>query len=97
MYKVLVWNIRGAANVASMRRIKKLVRLHHISFLVLLEPMDDVNKLGSLTFSLGFSDYISSPNNKIWILWSSGFHAMTLSLTYQFLHLLVSHDDFIPT
>lgn len=59
--------------------------------------MADVNKLVSLKLSLGFSDFISSPNNKIVILCSSGFHVMTLSFTDQFLHLLVSHDDFIPT
>lgn len=45
MYKVLVWNIRGARGVASCRRLKKLVSLHSISFVVLLEPMADVNNL----------------------------------------------------
>lgn len=59
--------------------------------------MAGINSLENFKHSLGFFDYVFSSNNKIWILWTSGHHAMLLSSADQFVHMLVSHDAYIPT
>lgn len=96
MFKLLVWNICGAREVASCRHLKIFVRLHSISFVVIIEPRANVNNLELLKY-LGFFDFIFSPTNKIWILWKSGIHAMSLSSIELFCHLYISHDAFIAS
>lgn len=81
--------------ISSCRRLINLVRKNSIPFVVLLEPRASVNNLDSLKSFLGFNDFIASPNKKIWILWRSGFHAMSLSSSDQLSHLYVSHDEYI--
>lgn len=54
MINSMFWNVRGVANISTQRWLKKLIRLHSLSFLVLLEPMVVHNKLDDIRLKLGF-------------------------------------------
>lgn len=87
MIKGLIWNIRGVANTASVRRLRRLVRLHHPLFVVLIEPMVSSDRIQDLQTSLGFPHFLVSATNKIWLLYSSHCTIVSFIASQQYLHL----------
>lgn len=79
MISLLFWNIRGIANAASLRRLKKLCTLHSVSVLFLFEPFLSANPVDFLRVSLHFTGSFSSPQNEIWVLCCGGMVFMCLS------------------
>lgn len=67
MINGLFWNIRGIANRASLRRLEKLLHLHSVYFLVIIEPMANVARIDEIRLFLGFSSVLFMQNNKAWI------------------------------
>nr|XP_027067853.1 uncharacterized protein LOC113693523 [Coffea arabica] len=90
---MLVWNIRGIAGRASIRRLKKLLRLHSVTFLVIIEPMVDAGLLDDFTSRFGFHLRVCNSSNKIWVMWRSGFAVNVLVNNDQLIHMQVSHDS----
>lgn len=80
------WNVRGVANVATMRRLRKLIRLHSLSLLTLYEPMVDSSRLAEVKERLGFPHGVHSVSNKIWVLWKSNLVVTLLHQSGQLMH-----------
>lgn len=90
MISGLFWNVRGIGKKSSVRRLKKISRLHACSFIALFEPLVAENKGAALGQSLGFTAFVSSSNNKIWLLSRHGLHFNLLLSTDQLLHTQVT-------
>lgn len=89
--KALIWNVRGLSS--SCRRLRKLIRHHNLGLIALIEPFLQSNKLSAYAAKLRFSNFISSSNNKICLLWSSDFIISNASSNSQF---EVFQAEFIP-
>lgn len=61
----MFWNIRGVVNKASMRRLRKLCKLHSVSVLLLFEPMATFEHISHLSSYLQFPDFILYDNHKL--------------------------------
>ncbi|XP_027067398.1 uncharacterized protein [Coffea arabica] len=90
---MLVWNIRRIAGRASIRCLKKLLRLHSVTFLVIIEPMVDAGQLDDFTSRFGFHLGVCNSSNKIWVMWRSGFAVNVLVNNDQLIHMQVCHDS----
>lgn len=67
----LFWNARGIANATTRNVIKRLIKLHNIIFLAIIEPFTRSNlELYSRTLGLDFMG--SNENGKIWIFVEQG-------------------------
>ena len=97
MNNVLIWNIRGATNKSSVRRLRALLLLHHIAILVLLEPMAEASNIEVLCTKLSFDFCLLNSSNKIWVFWRSGFHFNVLYNSEQILHVMAGHDSWTET
>ena len=73
MINCLTWNMRGIADAASFRRLKRLVKVHKIHLLVILEPMVDNSKLLNFQLSLQFHGSCCNTAGKIWCFWMDSF------------------------
>src|SRR5436190_23681863 len=69
MINYLVWNIRGVENSSSLRRVRYLVKKHHLSLIALLEPKSTKSTVFELQRKLHMSDSISNDTGTIWIMW----------------------------
>lgn len=87
MIKGLIWNIRGVANTASLRRLRRLVRLHHPLFVVLIEPMVSTDRLSAIQSLLHFPNSLVSSTNKIWLLYSNHCSIIDFVVSEQYLHV----------
>ena len=97
MHNMLIWNSRGAANTASVRRLRALIQLHKIVVLVLLEPLAEASNIEVLRAKLSFDFCLFNSSNKIWMLWRSGFHFTVLYNSEQLLHVMAGHDNWTET
>lgn len=98
MFSALIWKIRGIGNNASKRRLRKLCRLHNFSLLVLIEPFISVQHISDLKYFFPFEDFLALDNNKIWVMWRSGFLGRQLTQSDQFLHMqfkFAGSSDFV--
>lgn len=93
MISCMFWNIRGVVNKASMRRLRKLCKLHSVSVLLLFEPMATFEHISHLSSYLQFPDFILSDNHKLCVLWRHDFRVLLQGQTDQFLHLQVDHSS----
>ena len=91
MINTFIWNIRGVARRASVRRLKKLIRMHSISFRVILESMLDSSQLDAVRIKFEFHLTVCNVVNKIWILWKPEFAVNVLANSEQFIHFAVTH------
>lgn len=71
MINTLFWNIRGISNISSMTRQKKLIQLHYVSFITIMEPMVGLDRLLFMHLQLGFDYAINNSCSSIWILGNS--------------------------
>ncbi|KAJ8766129.1 hypothetical protein K2173_021646 [Erythroxylum novogranatense] len=84
-----VWNVRGIGNLASIRRLKKLCRIHAISCIILLEPFIEAARITEIQSKLGFQYSFASDSNKIWFLCRNGITCSVVFQSSQLLHLKV--------
>lgn len=91
MIKFLIWNVHGIGNQVSIRRLKKLCRLHSLVTLVLIEPFISADRIVDIKSKLGFSECMAVDSNKIWVFWNSLFSFRLLSQFDQYAHLHGSH------
>lgn len=97
MIRQLIWNIRGVANNATLRRLKSLVRLHSISTLVLLEPLINSNKLDEYRIKLGFDVAFASPTGRIWLFCKSSVGIGFVDVSHeQVLHVELTYPGMDP-
>lgn len=90
MISGLYWNVRGIGKKSSVRRLKKISRLYSCSFVALFEPLVAENKRDAIMSSLGFSEFLCSYNNSIWLLSRHGLRFDLLLSTEQLLHTQVT-------
>ena len=68
MISGIFWNIRGVSKAPNLRRLIKLVRIHHVQFVVICEPKLDVAKLESIRLRLSFDYVFVNHSSDIWVL-----------------------------
>ncbi len=93
MITALVWNARGVGNRGTVRRLKKLVRLYSLSFVVVIEPFLDATRADSLRQNLGFDACLVSSSNKIWCFFRNGISGLLIEETNQLYHLRLTHNQ----
>lgn len=87
MINSLIWNIRGLP-------LRKLVRLHRLSLICVLEPFISVDRLEALRVRLGMDHALSSQSGKIWVFWSAPFSVELLHDMGKVIYYRVSHSFF---
>ncbi|MGV7989168.1 hypothetical protein PJP10_32870, partial [Mycobacterium kansasii] len=60
MDKILIWNVRGLANLATIRTVCRLIQEHNPFILVILEPMARDQKRAGIGLKLGFHSSFSN-------------------------------------
>lgn len=68
MINALIWNARGVGNPLTIHHLKRLVRCHSLSLLVLFEPFVENDRLDALKDKLHCSDFRLSNNKKICVM-----------------------------
>ncbi|XP_022866287.1 uncharacterized protein LOC111386089, partial [Olea europaea var. sylvestris] len=84
----IIWNVRGVASVDTYRRLKKLIQLHQIYLLVILEPLVLQYNFAYIRRNLHFYMGIQNESNKIWFFESRGLMLLIVDHP-QFLHVRV--------
>lgn len=79
MISGLIWNIYGMGGIASMQRLKKLIRLHSLVFVAIIEPFVFVDRLEEFQQRLGFPNLFVSPNNKIWLFSTNALSVVSIT------------------
>lgn len=97
MISGLFWNVRGVGNSSSLRRIKRLLRLHRFSLLALFEPMIPAARITDIQHQLHFDHCLFSHTNKIWQFWTNDLRVNLLDNSDQYLHaeILDAQDIFL--
>ncbi|CAI9102519.1 OLC1v1000801C1 [Oldenlandia corymbosa var. corymbosa] len=76
---------------ASQRRLRALVRIYRVGFLVILEPMLTIDKLDAIRREL-FSDFaFSSSTSKIWVFHNKFYTVNRLQVREQAMHFEVGY------
>ena len=88
MIRLLTWNAQGVGNISTLKRLKKLISMHNISLIILQEPL--ISTVSEVSRKIGFDNFCSNINNKIWILSRHGLVVQLLSSSDQFLHFMVN-------
>ncbi|XP_077225676.1 uncharacterized protein LOC143858851 [Tasmannia lanceolata] len=93
MINGLIWNIRGAKNSPSRRRLKALSKLHKLNFIVLLEPFLNEIEIHKVAELLHFTNSMTNLNeaSKIWILWDGSLSMSRVSSNNQALSVEITH------
>lgn len=78
MINSLIWNIRGIGKAPAVRRLRKLVRVHQLPLICVLEPFISVDHLEALRVQLGMDRALFSQYEKIWVFWSAPFSVKLL-------------------
>lgn len=94
MISSLIWNIRGIGKAPAVCRLRKLIRLHRLSLVCVLEPFVSVDRLEATRVRLGMDHAVSSQSGKIWVFWSTLFSVELLHDMGQVIHCRVSHSFF---
>lgn len=71
MDKFLIWNIRGMANVPSLRRLNKLVRINNCVFFTILEPKVRKDDISCYQRKLRCTGSVANNQNTIWVFWKN--------------------------
>ena len=66
---------------------KKLIRIHNLSILVLIEPMLSEDQLAVFSQKLNFSQCLASRTNNIWVFVRHNFQVMVVQSYEQTLHV----------
>lgn len=94
MIRSLIWSIRGISKAPAVRRLRKLIRLHRLSLICILEPFVSSDHLEEIRIRLGMDHALSFHSGKIWVFWSALFFVELLQGMGQVIHCQVSHSHF---
>lgn len=97
MIKSLIWNARDVTGRVTSRRLKKLLRLNSVSFLVILEPMLEASAFLGFVEKFGFHLGLCNDSSKIWVCWKNQFAVNVIENTDQLLHLAFAHESLFET
>ena len=62
-----IWNIRGICKASAFRRLRKLIQIHRLSLVCILEPFLGADRLDPTRVRLGMEKAFSSMSGKIWM------------------------------
>ena len=91
MINTMVWNIRGVVGHDTSHSLKKLLKIHSASLLVVLEVIDALQRevfKNKFNFHLGLCNL----SNKLWVFCKVGFAVDVLINSNQILHLAITHE-----
>lgn len=94
MINSLIWNIRGISKAPAVHMLQKLIRLHRLALICVLEPFLSADRLEATQFRLGMDHAISSKSGKIWVFWSTPFLVEIMIDMGQVIYCRVSHALF---
>lgn len=80
MISFISWNIRGIANGLSLRRFKKLIHNHKISWFDILEPRVSKDAIQDYQRKLNSQRVVSIWPGTIWLLWK---YEVSCSVNYN--------------
>ena len=95
MIKSLIWNIRGIGQSLSVKRLKSLIKFHHLKLVCILEPFLLSVKVDVVRIRLGMDFAFSSDSGKIWLFWSHPFTVQILHDMGQVIYCRVGHSSFL--
>lgn len=93
MTSFLFWNLRGVSNASTLERLKKLVYIHKVCWLAIIEPMVDSSQLESFRLKLGFSMAYSNVNSKISVLWKDKMQCTMMQDDSQIISMQCKHRE----
>ena len=73
MINSIIWNIQGISKASTVRRLRKLIRMHRLSLVCILESFLGADRLDLTRVRLGMERAFSFMSGKIWIFLSSPF------------------------
>ncbi|KAG0480185.1 hypothetical protein HPP92_011043 [Vanilla planifolia] len=71
MHNILFWNARGVGNLATIGRLRHLVRSNQLDLIALMEPLVGEDRIPLICSQIGLQDGLSASSGKIWLLWLS--------------------------
>ena len=77
----------------SFKRLKKLVRLHKVGLVAIMEPLVDQIQVDSFKLKLGFDNVLSNVNSKVWLFWKAEMQCSVLVNEEQLLVVKCKHGD----
>lgn len=82
---VLIWNIRGIGNKASLEYLKAMIRQHKPIIVGILEHKQHPSRIEEYAKKLGFTGYLHGPptNKYIWIFWNSAVDIQDMKISQQ--------------
>src|SRR3954464_7601564 len=87
MLNIIVWNIRGLGNPPSLRRIKKLVRVHNIDCFAIIEPKIKSATAKDYEYKLNCSGSFANHEGNIWVFWKNNISCTVIYSTAQYVHV----------
>lgn len=87
----LFWNVRGIGKDPTVNRIKKLLKLHDISFIAVFEPMLAMDKIQLIARKWKFKFNFTNSQSTIWIFAKAAFTCQLLNDTSQHLRVRLQH------
>ena len=97
MIKLLFWNIRGVARPPNLKRLKKLIKLHSIQLVVVVEPKTSVQNFTDIRMKLGMEWGMTNQEGTVWLFYRSMFTCACIGESTQHLTCLsqsVTFDDY---
>src|SRR4051812_10546629 len=89
MVNILVWNIRGLANKPSLTRLRKLMKLHNIEVLAILEPKVTKGTIEDYEFKLNCVGSFSNREGNIWLFWKNSVKVVVHNFSAQFIFAMI--------
>lgn len=87
----LIWNIRGIINKSAIRRMKKLIKLHKLSFFAIIEPKAYSGDILDFQRIFACNGFCSNDKGSIWIFWKNEVQMKLIISTDQYIHMEMSH------
>lgn len=87
--------MRVVGHISTIRRLRKLIKIHSIYLLVLQEHLVSNATTSVICKILCFLDCVFSDNNKVWMLWNDNLSIQVLSQSEQFLQCTTKHPSFL--
>lgn len=94
---MLIWNIRGVGNLASLGKLNKLVKQWKPKLVAILEPFISFNRVNKVATKLQLPSSFSNEahGGKIWILWGADVDFDIIQISSQTISGMFSIDSFI--
>ncbi|XP_059295379.1 uncharacterized protein LOC132048699 [Lycium ferocissimum] len=83
---------KGVKSKKAIHRLKKIIHIHKIKIVAILEPFVSINKIDAYMRYLGFQYSLNNLNGKIWFFWNSNYRTSIISNTDQQITIKMSHS-----